>query len=105
MSNQSFSVILYTLRKNRNLSQQQLAKESGIRYGVIKKWERDSTKPNVDNLIKLAKYFDVSTDYLLGLTRTPFENAVSVAGLKQSDIRAVNSLIDHYRRENSDEQD
>ena len=66
MSKEKFSTILYRLRTNRNLTQQQLAKESGIRYGVIKKWEIDATTPNAENLKKLSKFFDVSTDYLLG---------------------------------------
>lgn len=57
------------LRKERNLTQEQFAKESGgFDLKTIRKWTNKGEKPTGNNLITLAEFFDVSTDYLLGIT-------------------------------------
>lgn len=45
-----------------------LAKELGISSGILSKWKNEGTTPNGESLLKIANYFNVSTDYLLGLT-------------------------------------
>lgn len=47
-----------------------IATEMGINQSLISKYRNDK-QPTLDNLVKLAKYFNVSTDYLLGLTDAP----------------------------------
>ena len=44
-----------------------IGKEIGLSSGIISKWKNGGI-PNGETLIKLAKYFDVSVDYLLGLS-------------------------------------
>ena len=44
-----------------------VGKEVGLSSGIISKWKNGGI-PNGETLMKLAKYFDVSTDYLLGLS-------------------------------------
>ena len=56
------------LRKKRGLMQQRLASELGIRQQMLSKYERDVTLIKVDVLKKIAKYFNVTTDYLLGVS-------------------------------------
>ena len=56
---------IQTLCNEKGISIWQLANELGISNGVIKKWEK-STSPKVTTLIKIAEYFDVSLDYLVG---------------------------------------
>lgn len=56
---------LALLRKKNNLTQLQLSKEIGAHDSTICCWERGTREPNFEMLIKLAEYFDVSTDYLL----------------------------------------
>ena len=46
-----------------------LESELGIGRGIIKRWEKSS--PNMDNIQKVADYFHVSTDYLLGRENNP----------------------------------
>lgn len=56
------------LRKKRGLIQQRLASELGITQQMLSKYEGDVTLIKVDVLKKIAKYFNVTTDYLLGVS-------------------------------------
>ena len=55
------------LREQKEISQTQLAKEIGFGHAIIGFWESGDRKPAHDALIALAKFFDVTTDYILGL--------------------------------------
>ena len=55
------------LRKERNLSQAQLAKEIGVNARAISYWEQEVNEPKASYIYELAKFFGVSSDYLLGL--------------------------------------
>lgn len=55
-------------REKRGLIQEILAAEVGITQQMLSKYERDVTTIKVDILKKLAEYFNVTTDYLLGLS-------------------------------------
>lgn len=52
-------------RKNRNLTQKQLAKLVGVDYSVISKYENGSITPPADRLKAIANVLDVSVDYLI----------------------------------------
>ena len=54
------------LRKQKKLSQMQFADLMGFSRSLIANWEREERDPNTADLIKIADYFDVSVDYLLG---------------------------------------
>ena len=56
------------LREKRGLIQELLAAELGITQQMLSKYERDSSIIKVVVLKKLAEYFNVTTDYLLGLS-------------------------------------
>jgi len=64
-----FSENLKELRLEKNLTHQQLADEIGFSRTIIGFWESRKREPTGKALIALAKFFDVSTDYLLGLER------------------------------------
>ena len=66
MGNRVFSTRIKELREKAGLSMDQLAKELQITKSRINMWENNGTVPRMDVLIELAKYFDVTTDYLLG---------------------------------------
>ncbi len=55
-----------SLRIEKNLSQQSLAQKIQSNQKQISKWERNRIEPNIDALIRLANYFDVTIDYLVG---------------------------------------
>lgn len=56
------------LREKRGLIQEILAVELGITQQMLSKYERDVTLIKVDILKKIAAYFNVTTDYLLGVS-------------------------------------
>lgn len=56
------------LRENRGLIQEILAAELGNTQQMLSKYERDILCIKVDVLMKIAEYFNVTTDYLLGIS-------------------------------------
>ena len=56
---------IYSLRKNRKISQEEFAEILNTSRQNISKWERNESKPDVDKLIIIARLFNVSVDYLL----------------------------------------
>lgn len=55
-----------TLRKQQNLSQAELADKTKVSRTIIGNYERNVNTPSIDILLKLAKVFNVSIDYLVG---------------------------------------
>lgn len=62
-----FQERLKELRIENNLSQMQLAQKTGLSQSAIAKWELGKTEPTASALITLAKFFNETTDYILGL--------------------------------------
>ena len=62
-----FSERLKDLRKEHGLSQMELSIKTGLSQSAIAKWELNKTEPTASALIILAKFFNESVDYLLGL--------------------------------------
>ena len=58
------------LCNSNNVSITRLEKECGFSNATIKKWKETSI-PGIDKVQKIAKYFNVTTDYLLGITNIP----------------------------------
>lgn len=54
------------LRKQLDLSQEELAKKVGVSRTIIGNYERNANTPSIEVLIKIAKVFNVSVDYLIG---------------------------------------
>lgn len=65
--NMKFKERLKELRTQKNLSQMELAKATGISQSAIAKWELGKTEPTATAIITLSLYFNETTDYLLGL--------------------------------------
>ena len=55
------------LRIEKRISQTQLAKALGLAQNTLSQYENNVAKPSLDTLVLIAKFFTVSTDYLLGL--------------------------------------
>ena len=66
-----FAQRVYELRTKRRLTQKELGEAIGLTHKSISTIESGLRKTTVDKLILLAKFFDVSTDYLLGLRDDP----------------------------------
>ena len=61
-----FAERLKELRKEKNISQVQLASDTQLSKSAIAFWELGQRVPNANAIVILARYFDVSCDYLLG---------------------------------------
>ena len=63
-----FAQRLRTLRQERNKKRQEVADDLGISRASLEYYEKGKRKPDIEILAKLADYYDVSADYLLGRT-------------------------------------
>ena len=53
------------LRRQKDISQEQLAEQLNVSRQAISKWETGESLPDIDNILRLSSIFDVTTDYLL----------------------------------------
>ncbi|MCC8128066.1 MAG: helix-turn-helix domain-containing protein [Clostridiales bacterium] len=81
------------LRKDKNLSQAELGKIIGVSQQIISRMERDRNRIEIDNLLSLADYFHVSTDYILAYDEG------SVAGLADRSARKRDLLDEDTEQE------
>lgn len=66
-----FGKRLRDLREDHDLKQKDLAKILGVSDRTIGMYEQERREPSLELLVKIADYFDVSLDYLLGRTNDP----------------------------------
>ena len=85
---------IYELRMSFGLTQVQLAQNLNVTKQTVSNWENDNIQPSIDMLIKLSKIFNVSTDYLLGLTPI---NTINVDGLPTKFVSHIVQIIDDYK--------
>lgn len=98
-----FQIRLKELRESRGLSQADLAQAIHTKQSTVAMWENGTNRPRNATLEKLANFFGVSTDYLLGRSdlkkRTPREKGVQipVLGYVQAGIpvEAIEDIIDY----------
>lgn len=65
---------LNTLLANKDIKQKELAQYLEVTDNTISYFVKGKRTPNTEQIIKISKYFDVSADYLLGLSETPTNN-------------------------------
>ena len=92
-----FGTVLRNLRISKALTQQELGSKVGLSKAVVSKYENGLGFPTFDVLIKIAKYFGVTTDFLLGVEKG---KTLDVSGLSDSQIRAVSIIIDEFTNDN-----
>lgn len=86
------------LRILNGMSQVDLAARLGISKQSVSNWENDNIQPSIDMLLKLARLFSVSTDYLLGLDTRRY---LEVSGLSETQLTHLQQIIDDLVRANS----
>jgi len=77
---------LQYIRNQRRLYQKEVADYVGTSKSVISNYERDIRDPDTGNLRKMAEMYNVSTDYLLGLTDDPYPLHI--------DLKTFNNVMD-----------
>lgn len=70
------------IRKKANVTQQKLAEEIGVSRSAISMWETEVCQPDYDTMIRLADYFGVTTDELLGLNPNRYDDIPVGQGIK-----------------------
>lgn len=90
-----FGKRLRNLRKQKNLTQQQLAVQIGVKNTMISFYEMGDRLPSPEVIIKIAAVFHVSTDYLLGLDK---KESVDISDLDEDDKVIVYMLVDSLRK-------
>lgn len=87
------------LRKQHNLTQKELAERLGVSKSVVSSYETGTHFPPYDILLKAARLFHVSTDYLLGLSGNCI---IDADGLTETQIKAVMAIVDELREANKE---
>lgn len=105
-----FGELLARLRKEKGILQKELATYLNVTVATISNYEKGVHSPDYDTLVKLADFFDVSTDYLL--QRTDYRASINtlnkplIIGFTVSDLlnavmeldqRNTEALIDYYK--------
>lgn len=97
MSYYDFGDILKTLRKNNGLTQSELGRHVGLSKAVVSKYETGIGYPNFETLIRIAKYFGVTTDYLLGEEKG---KTVDVSELTESQAEIIHRTVAEFAKAN-----
>lgn len=95
----NFGNRLRALRHDKGWTQEDLAKRLGVTKSVISAYETSLRYPSYDILIRITAIFKVTSDYLLGIERTP---SIDVDGLTPENEHLVRQLIDALRKKQSD---
>ena len=86
------------LREKRGITQAELANRLGITRSGVNAWEMGISVPSTQYVVTLAKFFEVSTDYLLDLPRTA---TISVEGLSEREISSLVEIVQCYKSKKS----
>lgn len=94
------SETLIKLRKDANLSKKELTDKLNIKYTTYANYESGIREPNSDFLIKISKFYDVSIDYILGLTKIKSYSSQNM-NLSEEDLYFIKKYkkLDDYSKE------
>ena len=82
------------LRERAGLTQSDLARSLALTRSSVNAWEMGLSVPSTQYIVELAKTFDISTDYLLGMANTA---TISVKGLSEHKVALVAELVSCLR--------
>lgn len=96
-----FGKRLLEARKNKGLSQEDLAGQLGTKGPAIGRYERDEMKPSIDVAAKIANILDVSLDWLVGHTDMELDGKMleriqEVTQMKDKDREHVFAMLDAF---------
>lgn len=92
-----FGSRLRQLRKQKNLTQKQLAALIRVKNSIISFYEVGDRIPSPEIIIKLATTLNVTSDYLLGIEKG---ESIDVSGLDENDKMLIRALVDTLREKN-----
>ena len=74
MKKQTLGMMISTLRKEKGMTQLELAEKMGVTDKAVSKWERDLSFPDINSIPKLAEIFEISVDELMQVKTETKEN-------------------------------
>ena len=74
MKKQPLGMMISTLRKEKGMTQLELAEKMGVTDKAVSKWERDLSFPDINSIPKLAEIFEISVDELMQVKTETKEN-------------------------------
>ena len=89
-----FFDIFCELCAKKGISPNKAAGEIGLSNSITTKWKKTGATPGGDTLHKIAAYFGVSTDYLLGKEKTPTPKSERQIDLKDVDIAFYGDFVE-----------
>ena len=89
--------ILKSLRESNDMTQTEVAKKLKITRSSVNAWEMGLSVPSTQYIVELAKQFNISTDYLLGMENT---STISIVGLSQKQVAVLLETIDCFKNPN-----
>ena len=95
MVNMNMGDKLKSLRLEKKLTQKQIAERIGLAISAVSSYESGTRYPSYDVLVKLARIFHVSTDYLLGMSNA---RNIDVTGLDDDEIALISQLVEMLRQ-------
>lgn len=84
-----FGETIKSLRLSYNLSQVQLAGELNVSKQTISNWENNNILPSIEMLIKISRFFAVSTDYLLELDHRRYIEVTNLTDVQLAHIQQI----------------
>lgn len=93
-----FRIRLKELREKKHISQYKLANELSISQSAVGSWESGTRECNFAMLIKIAKYFGVTIDYLLGASDAPYGEKATYNIELAPEEEDEKKLLDIYRQ-------
>lgn len=96
MSKELFSLAekIKLLREKAGLTQSEVSRMLGLSRSSVNAWEMGLSVPSTQYIVELAKKFNVSTDYLLGMDSTA---TISVEGLTQKQVSVILDTIECFK--------
>lgn len=91
---------LVVARGNIGLSRKQVAERLGVSESLIGLYESANRQPSLENLMKLATMYKVTTDYLLGCEPSNTES-ISLYGLNEMQIQSLTLTAKCFRNQNA----
>ena len=89
--------VIKKLRTAHNLSQVQLANGLNVSKQTVSNWENNNILPSIEMLVKTARFFSVSTDYLLELNDRQY---IEVTGLTEIQLAHIQQIIQDLSEKN-----
>lgn len=103
-----FSKRLSELRKKKGFSQYKLADELGFSRGQVANYEQGTREPDYQTLLKIAEFFNVSTDYLLGRDDNNLADTIAAhidSNATEEEMEEILAYIEEKRKEYANEEE